>query len=565
MRSVTDKLLILCIILTAAVVRFVSLENIPNGLQQDELSIGYNAYSILKTGNDEHGKFLPQHFIAFGEYKLPLSIYLTVPAVYLFGLTPFAVRFPSALLGTFTVLVVILLTRQLFYNDSYQKRISLISGLFLATNPWHVFFSRGAFEVTTALFFLSLSCLLFVFGLRKQQVLSVYCSIISALLALYTYNTMRFTIPILCIVFFVLFIKKMKTNRKKIHVFSMSIVSCLLLIPFLSTFFTASQATSGTVITTSAVIQSDILEKRSYMVGIPQFVQKIFYSQPIQTSEVFLKHILNNLNASFYFLNGPTHGNHGIGTHGLFFIYQLPLLLIGLTFFQRVHISQLLLLIILFTTVVTTALTRESPYATRSFFLLLPFIIVISYGIIRVETLLNNQSRLTKRLGYLLLGFIILWEGVSYTISYTQRFPIAYAKQWRSEDKYLAEYINNNKDRYNKIVIDPNAGMLYSSLLFYLKIPPEEFIKTAQRGQPDSEGFIPVNRFSNIEYRKIQWMEDMRTPGLLLITQPELKPDTVPATKTFLYPIRPVVINQGQQILQFPAQDVAYVLVETSK
>ena len=57
------------ILLIAFILRFYKLGIVPDGLQQDETSIGYNAYSILKTGRDEHGVYLPQNFQAFGEYK----------------------------------------------------------------------------------------------------------------------------------------------------------------------------------------------------------------------------------------------------------------------------------------------------------------------------------------------------------------------------------------------------------------------------------------------------------------------------------------------------------------
>ena len=36
------------------------------GLYWDEVSLGWNAYSVLKTGFDEHGRFLPiDTFFAF--------------------------------------------------------------------------------------------------------------------------------------------------------------------------------------------------------------------------------------------------------------------------------------------------------------------------------------------------------------------------------------------------------------------------------------------------------------------------------------------------------------------
>ena len=78
-------ILILCL---AAFLRFSALDRVPPSLNWDETAIAYNAYSILQTGKDEWGKSWPLlGFESFGEYKLPVFIYATIPGVGLFGLT----------------------------------------------------------------------------------------------------------------------------------------------------------------------------------------------------------------------------------------------------------------------------------------------------------------------------------------------------------------------------------------------------------------------------------------------------------------------------------------------
>src|SRR3989344_8160968 len=110
--------LLLLVILIAFILRFFDLGQIPRGLYQDETAIGYNAYSILSTGKDEWGKNFPLYFKSFGDYKLPVYMYFTVPSVKLFGLNAFAVRLPSALFGLATVCLVYFLVKELSKNDS---------------------------------------------------------------------------------------------------------------------------------------------------------------------------------------------------------------------------------------------------------------------------------------------------------------------------------------------------------------------------------------------------------------------------------------------------------------
>ena len=124
-----DIKLVLILVLALAV-RFYMLSSIPFGLHRDEASAGYNAYTILKTGKDEYGRFLPLVFEAFGDWKRPINIYLTVPAVAIFGLNVFSVRLPIALTGFITVVVLYFLAKELF-----DKKIAFWTAFILAISP----------------------------------------------------------------------------------------------------------------------------------------------------------------------------------------------------------------------------------------------------------------------------------------------------------------------------------------------------------------------------------------------------------------------------------------------
>src|SRR3989338_5274337 len=142
-RSMFKKNFFLILILTvAAILRFYQLGANTPSLDWDEVAHGYNAYSILKTARDEYGYKFPLSFRSFDDYKPPIYTYLVVPSVAIFGLNDFAVRFPSALLGVLTVIFTYLMVLKLFKN----KNIALLSSLFLAISPWHLQFSRVAFE-----------------------------------------------------------------------------------------------------------------------------------------------------------------------------------------------------------------------------------------------------------------------------------------------------------------------------------------------------------------------------------------------------------------------------------
>src|SRR5690348_9476830 len=150
--SFMKKIFFFLIVAFAFILRIYNVASVPPALSWDEVSIGYNAYSILKTGRDEHGKFLPlDAFVAYGDYKPPLSIYTAVPFVGLFGLNDFAVRLPAVFFGTLTVVLAFFLVRQLFQKTGGSDDLALITAGVLAVSPWHVNLSRGGFEANIAL------------------------------------------------------------------------------------------------------------------------------------------------------------------------------------------------------------------------------------------------------------------------------------------------------------------------------------------------------------------------------------------------------------------------------
>ena len=152
------------ILFTAAILRLWDFGKVPISPDWDEVALGYNAYSLLHTGRDEYGKFLPIVLRSFDDYKPALYAYFSIPAVALFGLNTFAVRLPSAVFGVLAVIATYFLVKELFktnpiseilnpkqiQNTKYKilntEMIALLSAFLLAISPWHIQFSRVAFE-----------------------------------------------------------------------------------------------------------------------------------------------------------------------------------------------------------------------------------------------------------------------------------------------------------------------------------------------------------------------------------------------------------------------------------
>ena len=135
--------ILICIF--AFAIRFYRVSSVPPALSWDEVSIGYNAWSILKTGRDEHGKYFPlDTFVSYGDYKPTLPVYLTVPFVFMFGLNEISVRLPSVVFGTRSSLCSLLLfeVSSYFSKDNFDLKseasFALIAAGVLSLSPWHI-------------------------------------------------------------------------------------------------------------------------------------------------------------------------------------------------------------------------------------------------------------------------------------------------------------------------------------------------------------------------------------------------------------------------------------------
>ncbi len=180
-------------LLLGFLLRAYQIASLPAGINSDEVAIGYNAYSILKTSRDEFNTPFPLAFRSFDDYKPPLYIYATVPIVALLGLTDLAVRLPSLLFGIAALVALCFFVRELFPRHS--TKLALLAVLLLAISPWHIQYTRSAYETGATAFFTTAGLLFFLKGIRRPPLI-----ILSAIffgLELYLYQTARLFVPLL--------------------------------------------------------------------------------------------------------------------------------------------------------------------------------------------------------------------------------------------------------------------------------------------------------------------------------------------------------------------------------
>jgi hypothetical protein len=189
------------------ILRTHGLRDLPPGLFCDEAGLGYNAYSIATAGTDEEGKVLPLFFWSFGvSYKNPIYIYAAALPVRLLGLNELSIRLPAALFGVATVAAVFFLGVELF-----GPWVGLYAAALLALAPWHLHFSRIAFELISFPFFFVVGATYLVRFTNGKPTLARAMFFLG--MCVYTYAVADLIVPLFLLGFVLLYLPTLWRRR----------------------------------------------------------------------------------------------------------------------------------------------------------------------------------------------------------------------------------------------------------------------------------------------------------------------------------------------------------------
>lgn len=184
-------LLLFVILFFAFTIRIANIENIPHGIFPDEAQNGVDAQQANATGQYKL-------FYESNNGREGLFINIQAISIRLFGNTAFALKLPSAIFGTLTVLGVFLLANELF--GGY---LSGLVGAWLTTfSYWAINFSRIGFRAVMLPFILTFAFYFLFRGLRTKKLHDFIIAGFIYGLGLHTYIAFRVS-PLVLIALFV--------------------------------------------------------------------------------------------------------------------------------------------------------------------------------------------------------------------------------------------------------------------------------------------------------------------------------------------------------------------------
>lgn len=338
----------------------------PPGAYVDETSIGYNAYSILRTGADEHGVSFPLYFKAFSEYKNPVFIYTLVPLIGVFDLSVWTIRLGAALFGLGTALLLGLIVK-----EDANSRLSWMVGFVIAgLTPWLFTLSRVSFEVISFPFFIALAWWCWLRGIKSAAIAWFFVCGLAWGVAIFTYSTARLMAPVIVLALLISYYREIKEQRFRPLIAAVPFGLCLLL---LATWMIQHPGALTARFTEISVMRDS--------------------GDPFIWLGRFFGNYLTYLSPQFLFLDGDTNLRHHTGFGGELFLVAFPALIAGLAYAwqnrERASTRFVALGFMLFP--LAASLTADSSHSLRTANALPFAIVIIAWGIRYLHSLIGAQ------------------------------------------------------------------------------------------------------------------------------------------------------------------------------
>ncbi|MFA6293712.1 MAG: glycosyltransferase family 39 protein [Victivallales bacterium] len=387
---------------------FWKIGDVPNGFFFDEVSIGYNAWSIGETGANEYGDRYPVFFHIFDKYyNEPVMIYTLVPLVKVFGLGKAVIRLPS---GIFIILAGIA-----FYFLSYKltrsRWTSVFSAFIFTVVPCGFAISRSSMSGFTPMLLGITAGFYFLFeSLSRKSFWWPVASAFFLVLAMYSHTAGRPAVFIALVCFALAFNMLL---LKRWRIFLVFLSSCVF---FLLPMFIA-------LIRNPHVLTSRINEISLWKDAPP------IYELACRICSRYLDYF----SPEFLFISGDAEPRHNACNAGGLYVFMLPFVVAGIFYtireFRRNPYCRFILLALL-SYPTAAVVTMDRMHGTRTLSGL-PFWCVIS--VLGFCFIWKNKVKL-RPLVIAVLCFSVI-EISSYFVSYFGSYAL------KSRSSFFAPFV----------------------------------------------------------------------------------------------------------------------------
>lgn len=490
-------IIVFLLIVIGFTIRVLGISNIPSGVNQDEASIGYEAFSILNTGCDRNANSYPVHLVSWGSGQNALYAYLTIPFVHFLGLNIFSVRIVNALFSCLSLFIFYLL-----FKSISDKKKSLIALALLTICPWSIMSGRWGLEsnIFPPLFLLAVYFL--IKGVSSSQKYFSLSFLIFSI-CLYSYGTSYLILPL-----FFLFVIPYLLHKKKISPSTLTLGLTSFLIVALP------------IIVFVIINHLNLHQVQVAGITIPRLdsnrTSVIFNLFNGDFAQTLLKNIVRFTSVMITQTDGNEY--NAISSFGTIYFISFPFFIIGLFNIiknrqfinnpnQFIFLSWLLCSIILgFTSHVNI---------NRINIIFIPILYFTVFGFFDVENMLKPEFK--KLYPTFLIGLYIIFFGFFcgyYFFIFKDEIKTNFSYGLGDAIQY-AEKIKNN-DTIN--ITTNSINMPYIYVCFYNQTDPIDFRKTLVY-QDSNNGFKDVKSFGHYTFGK----NNLNTKAVKIFSKNEME------------------------------------------
>lgn len=472
------------------------MENNPVSLYWDEASIGYEAYSVSETGSDMHGNdWLQPIYPAYGDYKAPVYIWLTALILKIYPVSQTAVRLPSVILGSLSILLVYFLSRELIGKER-RSYLPLFVAVAMAVLPWHIHFSRVGFEANVGLFFVIFSLWMLLKARMKSEWLIM--AVISGALGIYSYFSIRLVLPLMWGCTVIIFWKSYK--KRWLHLLLAFIGLILLMVPmFRSPYYAISNqyrlSTENVLRDDSGVLRANALRNEDGYT----LVSRILHHRYWERTRELVTNVFDHLSFDYLFMTGDSNLRHSSRVSGLMLLAMAPAFAVGLASLTKKKRLFALVLAWWLVALIPASIPEETPHALRSLNAIVPIVIILGSGVDHWYRKFFKKGKLLVAV-YLYL-FLLAGQMAGFLSYYFLEYPRVSALEWQDGYKQLANLVKNRYKEYNSIMVT-NIDRLYLYVLYFNEIPPD--ITQSKFKISEKEEYY-LDEFDKFTFKSIQW------------------------------------------------------------
>ncbi|MCL5783773.1 MAG: glycosyltransferase family 39 protein [Patescibacteria group bacterium] len=488
--AIKGNWILIVIVLVGFILRFYKVGEIPPGVSHDELDYINNGYSILKTGRDLYGNFLPLTVGGVGNVAIPAYI-VAIPMFFL-GLSEWSVRLVPVVLGTIEILLIFGIAKTFFKS----REVALWSAFILALSNWGIKISRVMFDPPVSLFFFLLGIYLFLTAKTKKRFLFAW---IVLALGLLSYQGAIFFFPfvILALVFYRL--DFIKSNKQILLMGGAALlVSGFILFQMLfhnANNSRASARASELIFSDTQKISAEVIFAR-FNSSDSSVLNNIFVNKATYVFQQFLTNYIGAFSPVMIFVSGDPSAIYGLWGRGELAILDLPLILAGLYLVYQKHKREAFLITSMILIAPITSGISGQVYATRAF-LMWPFLIILGgVGLNYFIQITTNFKPLIEKLLIILFFGVYLFTFASLEHQYYFRYPVYAREIWFDSEKQLSYYLMNHQNE--KMTVYSKEGKeAFMEYFFFSQMDPQIAQAALDKNNVNADILVGNLRFVN--------------------------------------------------------------------